>query len=238
MSVVVYYWGGMLGRSSAAQRMLTQAGVSYEVKSDFGEIAQKSAVFGAQGTNFAPPIVADGDQVISQSIAVAMHVGQKCGFDKGISSMPKAIQFMMDIFDFIGELSTASKSAADLHAFLNGKPGSSGGGRATMWLSMLERAVAGPLFFGEEPTFVDFFLAQSFDWHSAVTFAPLEKAGGKNVLKDYPYLAYAWEGVKGLDKVKAMTLPVCKDDYQGIVKEAIAQEVVAGKFGAESGGLL
>jgi glutathione S-transferase len=228
MAVSVYYWG-MLGRSSAAQRMLTCAGIEYSHKSDFGEIAEKASAFGAQGPNFAPPILVDGDLILSQSSAVTMHAGEKAGFDKGVHKC-LAVQFMSDIGDFGSEISKACGDADSLHAFLHGKEGAPGPGRCAAWLATLEAQIKGPFYFGDEPSYVDFYLAQALDWTSFVYFGPVVKAGGANPLKDaekYPKVNKAWQGILDMDKVKSMTAVVCNDGFPGIMKDAIAQAYVA-----------
>ena len=75
----------MFGHAGASLCMLEEAGAPYEVVSDFMPFGLFSA-FGADATdNFAPPLIVDGEEHISQSTACVMHVGNKHSLDKGIS---------------------------------------------------------------------------------------------------------------------------------------------------------
>ena len=76
--VKVYYWGGMFGRAGPALRMLEEAGAPYEIISDMPSMGPMFGAFGGDASdNFAPPLVVDGDERISQSTAICMHVGNK-----------------------------------------------------------------------------------------------------------------------------------------------------------------
>ena len=56
---------------------MSVTGIEYVHKSEFPEIASVCGAFGADSATFAPPVVVDGDYVVSQSTAAAMYAGQK-----------------------------------------------------------------------------------------------------------------------------------------------------------------
>ena len=53
--------------------MLEEAKVDFTHVSSVPEIKQIAAAFGGNSTTFAPPILVDGDAIVSQSSAVAMY---------------------------------------------------------------------------------------------------------------------------------------------------------------------
>ena len=74
----------MLARSGALVRMLEHTSTPYEYIDDssrFGEVAGR---WGSSTGCFAPPVVVDGEFVVSQSTACCMYVGDKVG----LNSMP------------------------------------------------------------------------------------------------------------------------------------------------------
>jgi glutathione S-transferase len=158
--LTVYYWP-MMGRAGAVMRMLDYAGVPYKHKSEFGEIASVCGAFGAQTTVFAPPVVVDGDYKISQSTAIAMYVGKKCGLTKGMDE-DKALQILADLIDTFenGIGAAADKGGSALKQFFeDGKPS-----RFAKLMGNIERNIQGPYFFGASLTVPDFVLAALTDW--------------------------------------------------------------------------
>ena len=75
--IAVYYWP-MLGRAGSLVRMLNEAKVPYVFKGPTDEAI--CAAFGAETGNFAPPIVTDGEFSLSQTTALNLYIGTKCGF--------------------------------------------------------------------------------------------------------------------------------------------------------------
>lgn len=190
----VYYWGGMFGRAGATLRMLEEAGAPYEVVSDFMPLGLFSA-FGADATdNFAPPLIVDGDEHISQSTACAMHVGNKHGLNKGIANPAKALQFMGDLIDLFenGIAASQGKGGAALKAFLEGD-------RLPKILGNIERSIQGAFYFGAAPTYVDFLLCCLMDWTDATVLERLKDEKGVDVFGKYAKISGAVAGIRGLD---------------------------------------
>ena len=74
----VYYWP-MLARGAPLVRMLEHTGTAYEYISDPSRFAEVCSNKGAQGNCFAPPVIVDGDTIISQSTAATAYLGNKLG---------------------------------------------------------------------------------------------------------------------------------------------------------------
>ena len=74
----VYYWP-MLARGAPLVRMLEHTGTPYEYISDPARFAEVCSNKGATGSQFAPPVIVDGDFVISQSTACTAYLGNKLG---------------------------------------------------------------------------------------------------------------------------------------------------------------
>ena len=169
----IYYWP-MFGRAGALVRMCEEKGQPYEVISDFAQLASKCNAFGADSSTFAPPIVQDGDTLISQSTACAMYVGEKLGLNSGVPSAPQALQHLSDQYDLVSECDKAYKAAAEL------APGKAVvslrgfiGKRFAQWMTTINNSITGPFFYGDTPTYVDFYLTMSIDWLQAVYFKGL-----------------------------------------------------------------
>ena len=88
----------MYGRAGAALRMLEYRNIPFTLTTDFPSLATVSSSFGAVGDTFAPPIVVDGDKTYSQSTAVCLWAGRKCGLDEGVDDI-KAMQYLADMVD-------------------------------------------------------------------------------------------------------------------------------------------
>ena len=79
--------------------MLESTGTEYEYISDssrFGEVMSK---WGAKGNCFAPPVVVDGDTIVSQSTAASLYLGNKLGLNSMENfDVVKAMQFKVRLF--------------------------------------------------------------------------------------------------------------------------------------------
>jgi len=104
--LTVYYWP-MWGRAGHVFWMLDEAEYPYVHVSDKEHIAEVASAFGAMNDTFAPPIVKDGDFLLSQSVALAIYLGEKLGFDHGVPDNFKAMQHLSDLLDFFNEASAA-----------------------------------------------------------------------------------------------------------------------------------
>ena len=82
---MIYNWP-MMGRCGAQFLMLDYAGLKYEHKESLEEIISVSSVFGAQTGNFAPPVIVDGDMILSQSYSSAFTSGGRLGLSLAASA--------------------------------------------------------------------------------------------------------------------------------------------------------
>jgi hypothetical protein len=175
--------------------MLAYGGQEHTLVSDFGDIASKCSVFGAPSGNIAPPVLVDGDVVVSQSIAVAQYVGEKLGLTKGLNHI-LATQFMIDIVDlFELGLGKSLKSGEDLHGFLQG-------GRFAKVAGAIEANIKGPFFFGDAPTCVDFFLTAHMEWSYTTVLTELEAKVPKSVFAELPKMAGVYAAVQAFPSYK------------------------------------
>jgi len=189
--IKILYWPRLI-RGAPLVRMLEHTGTEYEYISDKAEMAKycstwTKAITGEEpvGDNFAPPVVIDGDIMVSQSIAAALYLGNKLGLSSSVPGWNeyKAMQFCADIVDtFEGGLGSNNESGPALKAFVEGP-------RCANLMSNVERAIVGPYYFGEEPSTVDFFLLGHLDWRITSVFAPLKEKLGVDVMAEYPKMS-------------------------------------------------
>ena len=75
------------------RRMLEHTGTPYEYVSDKAKMAEYASAWGSTaGDTFAPPILVDGDVVVSQSIATCLYLGKKLGLEPPGYDVYKAMQ--------------------------------------------------------------------------------------------------------------------------------------------------
>lgn len=203
MASITVYYHPLFGRAGALVRMLEHAKVPYTFKSNFPELASVASSFGGLGDTFAPPVVVDGDNVISQSTATAFYIGQKTGLDAGIPSAPKALQHLADIVDVFenGIASAKAKGGKELKVFLEG-------GRFEKLVSNLERGIKGPFYYGDQPTFVDFFLVQHVDFQAAVFLNRLKAEKGVDAFGAYPKIQGIVDGIRELPSYSGYAGPL------------------------------
>ena len=91
--IEIKYWP-LLARASGLLRMCAEAGVEFQHVSASGK-DMGAALMGAESTNLAPPIVQDGNVIISQAIPCHQYIGEKLGFDKNIAVSQIALQYMV-----------------------------------------------------------------------------------------------------------------------------------------------
>lgn len=195
MTITVYYWG-FLGRGASLVRMLEHTGTAYEYVSDKAKMAEYCSLFGSTGYDtLAPPVVVDGDTVISQSVATCLYLGKKLGLQPSGYDDFKALQYCQDIVDtFEGNLGKNNENGESLKSFLDGD-------RYKALMGNLERSIKGPFYFGDQPSSVDFFLTQHMDWRCANVFDPL-KAKGYDYLEPYAKIRGVHEAIKATDGYK------------------------------------
>ena len=97
--IKVYYWP-MLARGAALVRMLEHTGTPYEYISDSSKFGEVMSKWGAPTDCFAPPVVVDGDFVVSQSTATCMYLGKKLGLTPAGYDEFKAMQRMVSLREF------------------------------------------------------------------------------------------------------------------------------------------
>lgn len=205
--VKVYYWPAF-GRAGAIIRMLEHVGQEYEHISDFPTIAGVASAFGGPGDTFAPPVLIDGDTTLGQSTAIVQYVGAKAGLDQGVDRF-KAAQYLADIVDLFegGINKNAGEGGAALKKYLEGD-GSDGPSRFAKQATNLNRAVKGPFFFGDSPSYVDFFLCQHYEWNDATFLGRVEEETGKKFVKSYEKLIGAITGIQNLESYKNYSGPL------------------------------
>ena len=216
-AVTVYYWP-MFGRAGATVRMLEHAGIPYNFKSDFPDIAGHASTFGCTARDtFAPPIVQDGDYFISQSTTCALYVGDKCGL--AAPDIFKCSQHMNDIVDVfeLGLAANKSKGAKDLKQFIEGD-------RLPKLFGNLERGIKGPFYYGDKPTVTDFFLTQHVDWAEGTLLGRLKAEKGVDIFAAYPKLYGVVTAVRNLESYKNYKGPLVtvRDDFK--LKDEFVQE--------------
>jgi glutathione S-transferase len=220
----IYYWP-MLGRAGAMVRMCEHAGAPYKFISDFAELQKVCAAFGDATTTeepmaaFAPPVLRDGGLRISQSGACVMYVGEKLGLHRGVPQAAVAMKHMSDVADMLVECDRAFSGAKDLpplgaaealRAFTSG--------RFSQWVAVINASIAGPYYFGPDPTYVDFFLANAVDWLQAAWFK------GLPVWDTSPKVVAVAQSIRDLPSYIGYTGPLktVKDGYNGILAADIA----------------
>jgi len=215
--LTLYYWP-LLGRANAAVRMLEEAGIEYEHVSDMKQLAGKASAFGAQGTTFAPPIVQDGDKIISQTIAVNQYIGEKCGFDKGVDRA-LALQYMLDAGDLQSELGRKNENPDTFCDFMKGKDGKPS--RFSLWLNNIERSIKGPFYFGDTATYVDYHLTATMDWLEGMTFNAVKEETGTDYLEDATKVRELVGRIRALESYKKFDRLPLKTPTMGIKKDVI-----------------
>lgn len=198
--ITLYYWGVPSGgRAGAVIRMMEERKVPFNHVSSRDEMATKVSAFGADGVNIAPPVIQDGTRCLSQSTACSFYIGKKLGFDKGVDDA-LAFQYLLDIVDWSeNNIGKNNENAAALKKFLEGDGGKS---RFSAISTAIHNNIKGPYFFGEEPSYVDFFFLQHMDARQDM-FDKLKAATGKDFLAEFPKFAVLADGLRALDSYKA-----------------------------------
>lgn len=208
--VTVYYWP-MFGRAGSAIRMLEHGKVPYKLVNDYPSIAAKLSAFGCTTTdNFAPPLIIAGDDHVTQSTAVCMHVGNMVGLNVGITNPAKAVQHLGDIVDLFesGIAGALNKGGAELKLYLEGD-------RLPKLLGNMDRSIKGPFYFGDAPTYVDFFLCQHVDWIDCQLLNRLKAEKNVDVFSSYTNITGVVEGIRNLESYKGYKGPMetCQEKY-------------------------
>jgi glutathione S-transferase len=194
-SIKVYYWP-FLARGASLVRMLEHTGTPYEFISDKAEMAKVCSSFGATGTTFAPPVLVDGDYTIAQSGAATLYLGHKLGLTPEGYDQFKATQYILDIVDtFEGGIGKSNEDGATLKAYLTGP-------RFASQMGNIERSIAGPFYFGAEPSAVDFYLLMHLEMRTTSIFGPLRERFGFDALAAFPKVAGVYAALLATDAYK------------------------------------
>jgi len=222
----VVYYEAFSGRALPLLRMLAEAKVAYE----WTMVNELLSCKGSETTNFAPPVVVDGANTISQTAACCMYVGKKCGFDKvGKHKVDDcvAVQYMLDVVDLSTELLKKKGSMVELKEFFEGD-------RFKAWMGNIERSIQGPFYFGADRSYVDFFLAAQLEILDAqVLNALAEKVQPLDV---YPKITAVKAGITGLESfaLDKPLLPASMTLTAEVAAEYVPAEPVAEEAAAEA----
>ena len=112
MAYELYYWPGIQGRGEFVRLALEEAGAAYvDVARGRGKgqgVAAMTRLLQSESDAhipFAPPILRDGDLVISQVANILMHLGPKLGLvPRDASSRAFANGLQLTITDFVAEV--------------------------------------------------------------------------------------------------------------------------------------
>jgi glutathione S-transferase len=86
MTFKLYYWPGLQGRGEFVRLTLEDAGEPYEDVARTGPAGMKAMtelLAGGQDVAFAPPVLQDGDLIISQAANILMYLGPRLGLAPG-----------------------------------------------------------------------------------------------------------------------------------------------------------
>ena len=191
----------MLARASGLFRMCAEAGIEWELVTDTQK--EDSALFGASTLNLAPPIIKDDQMTLSQSVACHTYLGGKLGFDKGIPLPELALQYILDLDDLHNELKGAaiagvvSKDVKALREYLEGD-------RYKTHLATINRQIKGPFYFGNDPTYVDFFAVSMFEMCEGRWLNVLKDKAGDTINEHAPKLRLVLDEIRGLQSASKL----------------------------------
>lgn len=86
MTYKLYYWPGLQGRGEFVRLALEDAGAPYEDVARSGAAGMKAMselLAGGQDVAFAPPVLQDGDLVVSQTANILMYLGPRLDLAPG-----------------------------------------------------------------------------------------------------------------------------------------------------------
>ena len=200
--ITIKYWP-IRARASGLFRMLAEANIEYEHISDQGSMG--CALWGdATSTNLAPPIVVDNETslMLSQAVPCHSYIGNKYGFNNGITVQEVAHQYINDLSDLHSDM--AEKAIADrkansisnLQEYLTSD-------RYKNHLKAINRCIQGSdLYFGENPTYVDFAVCSYLDMCEGKWLLPLKEKSGDTIERYAPKLKAVYQKMKALPSAK------------------------------------
>lgn len=193
MAIVIKYWP-ILARGRGLFQMCIETDQAFEHHTDMKEFG--AALFGAETTNLAPPIIIDGDVTVSQSTATHVYLGKKLGFTVGIDTPgaeARALQYMQDLNDMHTEMTKAAFASKtdvkDIQEYLTGK-------RYKQHLEAIDRSIVGPFYFGAEPSYVDFYADGVVTMCEGKFLGPLLAKSGDTLSMHAPKLVAAVAAIR------------------------------------------
>ena len=112
----------------------------------------------------------------------------------------------------------AGAGGAALKVYLEGD-GSGKPSRFTKQATNLSRGIKGPYFFGDSPSYADFFLCQHMDWQDEMCLRRLREEIQLDCFGPYPKIKAVVEGIRNLDSYKNYSGPLKTCGRPGFVKE-------------------
>lgn len=171
--------------------------VSCEVVRDQKQLMELRGSSSHHGDTFGLPVVELGGLQVSQSVAGTIFAGEALGHSRSVPNAPKAMQFMLDMRDFIDNIHFGNAGYDGSSS--SGKKDESKGpapafehicasGRFDQFFGHFERSIVGPFFFaGAAPSYVDFYFASMMRWVGhQLEVAKSERAWPGELLQAYP----------------------------------------------------
>jgi hypothetical protein len=115
-------------------------------------------------------------------------------------------------FDAVKGLTDPAAAVASLKAFV--------GKRHLQWVGVIENSIAGPFYYGNTPTYVDFYLAATVDWIQALYLRGLPIWDAESSVK----LMAAVNGIRGLASYSGYAGPLktVRDGFDTLAPEVAA----------------
>jgi hypothetical protein len=209
--IIVTYWPMRGPAAGAVFLMLDYAKIPYVRKTSYHDLAKVCSNFGGPFDTFAPPVVQYGSLLYSQPIVVILWAARRAGLTPhSADDELKAIQYIADLIDIfeveIGRLISNMNKGGKVfkeQAF-NILP---------KLMRTLERGIKGPFWYGDKPTFVDFFATNIFDFYCVCFFNRLESEFGVNLFIANDKFLGVVDAIRSLDSYKANTIPICREDF-------------------------
>ena len=178
----------MLFHASALVQMciasrIVGEGPPCEINTNGTQIYSIASADGAKVSDmFAAPLVFYKGQHVSQSVAATAFAGEALGFGKAIppGGTPKAIQYMLDLRDFVDQIAGTPPWVTFDQVVESG--------RLDKWMGNFERSIVGPFFYGKERTYVDYYFVSMFRWvrYKLATHDPPSDFPAYRLMMKYP----------------------------------------------------
>ncbi len=177
----LYYWNALPGRGEPVRLVLEEAGAAYvdvaRLPAEDG--GTNAAVVGARRgalggiPPFAPPVLVDGELVLSQTAAICDYLARKHGLvPAGEGARANALQLLLSVMDVYAEAHDTHHPVATGQYYEDQRDAAIvaaaafRGERLPAWLGYFERVIAasgGPWLLGAERSYPDLALALAVD---------------------------------------------------------------------------